>query len=104
MRVATSTTSTLGRASMFLGTAMMIAWTLGIGIVGFALLLAITYAMLFQNYSLTIICTFLLFAPLLLTIAWGTLWAAEAAKEKLSVLRSFSAPRWWGNRQEQRIL
>ena len=81
MNVATSTTSTLDRASMFLGTAMMLAWTLGIGIVGFALLLAIAYAMVFHNYSLAIVFSFLLFAPLMLTIAWGILWAAEAAKK-----------------------
>ena len=104
MRVATSTSGSLDRASMFLGTAMMLAWTLGIGIVGFALLLAIAYAMVFHNYSLTIVCSFLLFAPLMLTIAWGILWAAEAAKERLSLLRIVSAPSWRGNRQEQRIL
>ena len=81
MRVATSTPSILERASIFLGKAMMLAWTLGIGIVGFALLLAIAYAMLFHNYSLAIVCSFFLFVPLMLTIAWGILWTAEAAKK-----------------------
>jgi len=104
MSVATSTTSTLERASTFLGTAMMLAWTLGIGIVGFTLLLAIAYAMVFHNSSLAIVCSFVLFVPLMLTIAWGILWAAEAAKERLSLLRIVSAPSWRGNRQEQRIL
>lgn len=104
MRVATSTPSILERASIFLGKAMMLAWTLGIGIVGFALLLAIAYAMLFHNFSLAIVCSFFLFVPLMLTIAWGILWAAEAAYERLSLLRSVSSPSWWGKRQEQRIL
>ena|SRR5271157_5998466 len=104
MSVATSTTSALDRASMFLGTAMMLAWTLGIGIVGFALLLAIAFAMVFQNYSLAIVCSALLFAPLMLTIAWGTLWVAKAAGERLFLLRSVSAPSWLETRQEHRIL
>ena len=104
MSVATSTTSTLDRASMFLGIAMVLAWTLGIGIVGFALLLAIAYAMVFHNYSLVVVCSFFLFAPLMLTIAWGILWVAEAAKSRLSLLRSVSAPSWWETRQEHRIL
>src|SRR5271157_6344683 len=81
MSVATSTTSALDRTSMFLGTAMMLAWTLGIGIVGFALLLAIAYAMVFHNSSVAIVCSFVLFAPLILTIAWGILWVAEAEKK-----------------------
>ena len=104
MSVATSTTSTLDRASMFLGTAMVLAWTLGIGIVGFAMLLAIAYAMVFHNYSLVVVCSFFLFAPFMLTIAWGILWVAEAAKSRVSLLRSVSAPSWWETRQEHRIL
>lgn len=101
---AATTTGTLDRASMLLGTAMMIAWTLGIGIVGFALLLAIAYTMIFHNYSLTFVCSFFLFAPLMLTIAWGILWALEAARERLSLTRVVSAPSWWETRQEHRIL
>ena len=104
MSVATSTTSTLDRASMFLGTAMMLAWTLGIGIVGFALLLAIAYAMVFHNSSLAIVCSFVLFVPLILTIAWGILWVAEAEKKRWSLHRDVSAPSWWETRQGHRIL
>jgi len=104
MSVATSTSSTLDRASMFLGTAMMLAWTLGIGIVGFALLLAIAYAMVFHNSSLAIVCSFVLFVPLMLTIAWGILWVAEAEKERVSLHRDVSAPSWWETRQGHRIL
>jgi hypothetical protein len=104
MNVATSTTSTLDRTSMFLGTAMMLAWTLGIGIVGFALLLAIAYAMVFHNSSVAIVCSFVLFAPLILTIAWGILWVAEAEKKRWSLHRDVSVPSWWETRQGHRIL
>jgi hypothetical protein len=104
MNTTTSTTITLERASRTLGTAMMVAWTLGIGIVGFALLLAIAYAMVFHNQILAIVSSFLLFAPLMLTVVWGILWAAEAAMKTWAIRRHVSVPTWWETRKAHRIL
>ncbi len=71
MSATTSTTDTLDRVSMVLGTAMMIAWTLAIGIGGFVLLLAIAFGMVSQSLNLATVASGLLFLPLLLTVAWA---------------------------------
>jgi len=104
MNTATSTTATLDRASSTLGTAMMLAWTMGIGIGGFALLLAIAYAMVFNNQTLAIVSTFLLFAPLMLTLLWGIFWAVETTRKTWSIRRHVPAPTWWETRKAHRIL
>lgn len=82
MSIATVKTGALDKASSILGTAMMLAWTLGLGILGFVLLVAIAYAMVLQNQTLVIVCSLLLFSPLLMTVAWGLLSAAEKARDR----------------------
>ncbi len=99
MSAATSTTSTLNRASAILGTAMMIAWTLGIGLVGLGLLLVIAYALVAQSHTLAIICSFLLFAPIIMTIVWGIISAAEVTNEKLAAHHKGPRPSWWERRK-----
>jgi len=90
MSVDTSTTTTLDRVSGTLGTAMMLAWILGIGIGSFALLLGLTYAMVFGNLALGVICSILLFAPIVITILWGMVTATEAIRAKLGRASSSS--------------
>jgi hypothetical protein len=104
MSVATNTTSTLDRASETLGTAMMIAWTLGIGLVGFGLLLVIAYALVVQSKTLAVVCSLLLFAPLMITILWGTIKAAAATSEKWSAYNMAFGPSWWERRTPNRVL
>ncbi len=104
MSAATSTTSTLNRASAILGTAMMIAWTLGIGLVGLGLLLVVAYALVAQSHTLAIVCSFLLFAPLIITIVWGIISAAEAISEKWAAHHRGSGPSWWERRKAHRVL
>lgn len=102
MSIATVRTGALDKAPAILGTAMMLAWTLGLGILGFVLLLAIAYAMVLQNPTLVIVCSFLLFAPLLMIIVWGLLSAAELAREKWAMHYGVSGPSWWERRQAHR--
>jgi hypothetical protein len=55
------------KAAEVLGTVVMTAWSIGIGVVGFMLLLGAYYAMVVQSTSLLVACCFLLFLPLILT-------------------------------------
>lgn len=83
----------LGRAARFLGTAMMLAWTFVIGILGFVLLLGVYYAMVAQSQSLLTVCCFLLFSPLLLTVVFGCLSLAERMVQRFTRRRrSFQSP------------
>lgn len=104
MSVASSTTSSLDRACMITGTAMMLAWILQIGIVGLALLLAIAYGLTFHHPTFAIVCAFLLFAPLILTVLWGILGAAAAIREIWATYDTVSGLSWWERRQAHRIL
>jgi len=89
---------------MIAGTAMMLAWTLGIGIVGLLLLLAIAYGLAFHHPAIVIVCTFLLFAPLMLTVLWGIMGAAAVMGERLAAFQPVSGPSWWEHRQPHRVL
>lgn len=89
MSTTTSTTDTLDRVSLILGTAMMIAWMLAIGIGGFVLLLAIAFGMMSHSNNLAVVASCLLFLPLLLTVAWGIALAAETIGEKMAVRTIF---------------
>jgi hypothetical protein len=104
MSAATSSTQTLDRTSMILGTAMMLGWTLGLGILGFALLLAVAYAMLTHSYALAVAGSVLLFMPLFLTIAWGMFHTAATLERSWSLRFGLAGPTWWERRQAHRIL
>jgi hypothetical protein len=104
MSAATSSTYTLDRTSMILGTAMMLGWTLGLGILGLALLLAIAYAMITQSYTLALTCSVLLFMPLILTMAWGMFHAAATLEKNWALRFGVAGPSWWERRQAHRIL
>lgn len=76
-------TNASDRGSMILGTAAMLAWTFGIGVAGFVLLLAAAYGLLTQAYTLTIICLAVLLTPLMMTLVWGVMKLVEALKKEL---------------------
>jgi amino acid transporter len=98
MSTATPKTYALEKTSSILGTVMMLAWTLGIGILGFVLLLAIAYAMTMQNQTLLIVCCVLIFAPLLITTVWGLFSAANHARKRWVTQYDVSDPNWCGER------
>lgn len=98
MSAATPNTDTLDKTSTILGTAMMLVWTLGLGILGFVLLLAIAYAMTMQNQTLLIVCSSLIFAPLLITLVWGLFSAANLARKRWATQNDVSGPSWCGRR------
>jgi len=87
----------LDKAVSVLGTAMMLVWTLGIGIVGFAVLLAIAWASVFQSHTLAIALGFLVIAPLLLTLLWAVLTAVDLLKERWAVQLVVQRPSWQAN-------
>lgn len=83
MNTRTNENNASDRGSMILGTAMMLAWTFGIGVVGFVLLLAAAYGLLTQSYTVTIVCFAVLLTPLMMTLVWGVMKLAEASKKEL---------------------
>jgi predicted ABC-type exoprotein transport system permease subunit len=89
MNAATMTNDKAGRMSTVLGTAMMIAWTLVIGIGGVALLLTVAFGLFSNNLNLAVVSSFLLFVPLLLTIVWGVTLAASILDEKSAAATIF---------------
>lgn len=79
----------LKRTAEELGSAMILAWTLLLGPLGAIALLAIAYAIFIQNLALGIVSGVLVFAPLMLTVAWGPfLLAARYAEAGLEVRTS----------------
>ena len=91
MNNTTKTMSTLDRAVLFLGTGMMLAWFLGIGIGGFVVLLAIAAGTLvYQAHTLTIVLSSFVMVPLMLTLLWGALMLAGVIWEKWGVQLSVS--------------
>jgi hypothetical protein len=69
----TETVTILERATKNLGTAVWMSCFVVIGFGGLVLLSAIAYALVTVNYTLAAVCTFLLFAPLLMTVIWTIL-------------------------------
>jgi hypothetical protein len=69
----TETITILERATKNLGTAVWMSCFVVIGFGGLMLLSAIAYALVTVNYTLAVVCTLLLFAPLLMTIIWAIL-------------------------------
>jgi hypothetical protein len=94
------------RATMVLGTAMMVAWTLWLGLVGLMLLLVVFYAMMAANQTLIVAGAFLLFTPFLLTLVWGGLTGVNALAKKVAAVgaRYAAQPSWWERRRDFRIL
>jgi len=86
----------LGRAARLLGTAMMLAWTFVIGILGFVLLLGAYYAMVAQSQSLSYSVLLLAVSPLLLTIVFGCLSLAERLVQRFTPFKDdpSSPPNW----------
>jgi len=64
-----------------MGTTMMIVWVLVLGPVGALLLGGVVYGLLAQSVLAGAICAVLLFSPLALTLAWGTLSWFEIQQE-----------------------
>ncbi len=104
MSTARSSTRTLDRISMILGTTMMLGWTMGLGVLGFALLLAIAYAMACSSYVPAVACSGLLVLPLILTVVWGIFHVAAKLERNWSLRFAFGGPTWWERRQAHRIL
>lgn len=65
------TNETSDRVLTILGTVMMVAWFVVIGLGGFVLLLAAFYAMTSNHLTLLVITCFALCLPLALTLIWG---------------------------------
>jgi hypothetical protein len=107
MSAETRPTRKFEKTTSQLGTAMMLGWTFGIGIVGFVLLSVIAYALASQDLnlmSLVVVSVLLLFAPPLMTVFWGALASTVFAKEEPSAVGAFSGPSWWELRQPHRVI
>jgi hypothetical protein len=104
MSAATTATSSFDRTSMMLGTAMMLAWTFWMGIGGLVLLLAVAYAFVNHSPTLGIVCSFLVFAPLMMTIVWGVAGVCETVRHKWITNCSLPGPTWWERRKSHRVL
>jgi hypothetical protein len=92
METQTMTNDTVERVSKALGTAMMLAWTMVIGIGGFVLLATIGFALLTYNATLAIVASFLLFLPLAITAVWGISLAVGIVVKKSAVATIFLQP------------
>jgi hypothetical protein len=94
MSIPNANIKALDKAAAVLGTAMMIAWTFVIGFVGLVLFAAIAYALLFRNYFLVGACSFVIFAPLIMTILWGILRLIAFARERRAASNVLAGPSW----------
>jgi hypothetical protein len=70
--------------SPFMGTIMILAWTLIIGPLGGILIGAATYFMLVENTFAGLICVAVLLLPAVLTIIWGCSAWVEALSNRVS--------------------
>lgn len=64
-----------------MGTLIMVTWILILGPLGALLLGGIAYSMCVDNLEAGLICGFLFFLPLLLTLGWGVNWWFELRDE-----------------------
>jgi predicted lipid-binding transport protein (Tim44 family) len=64
-----------------MGTFVMIAWFIVLGPLAALLLGGIAYSMFVDNLEAGLICGFLLFLPLLLTLAWGAATLSESRRK-----------------------
>ncbi|MCA1959506.1 MAG: hypothetical protein LDL33_01825 [Desulfomonile sp.] len=76
----TTNTTSNGLVSL-LGTIMMISWTVVVGLGGLLLLLAIFYATMSNSLTLTVVCSFFLFIPVLVTLIWGFFMVEDLTRE-----------------------
>jgi|GEM_PF-856205 len=76
----TTNTTSNGFVSL-LGTIMMISWTVVVGLGGLLLLLAIFYATMSNSLTLTVVCSFFLFIPVLVTLIWGFFMVEDLTRE-----------------------
>jgi hypothetical protein len=72
-----------------MGTLMMVAWILILGPLGALLLGGIAYSMSIDNLEAGLICGFLFFLPLFLTLAWGAATWSEVLQENRLQRSSF---------------
>ncbi len=90
----TATITMLERATMILGTAVWTSCFVVIGFGGLMLLSAIAYALVTVNYTLVAVCTFLLFAPLLVTVIWAILAFLNVMSGKWACSSNLSEQGW----------
>ncbi len=74
--------TTLGTVAAALGSAMVMAWFLVLGPIGFLLLVAMAYAMMVQNLALGMVCGLALASPFVLTALWIPCGWGAALSEK----------------------
>lgn len=86
MTTAASATNSMERVTVILGAAMMVSWTLVIGIGGLILFLAVAYGLTSQSHMLVVVSSCLLAVPVLLTAAWGVALANDLMGEKKAVI------------------
>lgn len=104
MSTASYTDSGLSRTAAHLGTAMMMAWTLIIGGLGFILLIGVYFAMMVHSQSLLLTCCFFLLSPLLLTVVFGCLSLAEIVTNRMVVRDTGKDISWWEKREGFRVI
>lgn len=73
-----------GGTMSILGTAMILAWSVIVGVGGFLLLLGVFYAMTGNSPLLLVVCCFGLFLPIALTLWWGFFAIEERLQESPS--------------------
>jgi hypothetical protein len=79
MKTAETTLSTVAAG---LGTAMVMAWFLVLGPIGFLLLVVMAYAMVVQNLALGVVCGLPLAFPFVVTALWIPFGWGAALQEK----------------------
>ena len=94
----------LDKVLMALGQAMMTAWTLMLGVVGFVLLLALVAALVTYSYTAAVVVGFLLVTPLLLTLVWGVLAIGVAWRDLWAELQERDFQTLWERSQGLRVV
>jgi hypothetical protein len=91
-------------AAEVFGTAMMLAWTMWLGIGGLVFLLGCFYAVMTQSPRLLIVSLALMSVPLVLTLVWGFFGLAHVIAEKYSLATNAESQCWWERRKGYRVL
>ncbi len=80
----------LEKAALGTGTWMLIAGVLMLGPVGFLLLLAVFYSMMFQNLALGVVAGLLIASPIILLAIWAPLKWTAALRERVGKKAEFA--------------
>lgn len=98
------TANGLDKAVMALGQAMMVAWTLILGVLGFVLLLALVAALVAHAYTAAVVIGLLLVTPLLMTLMWGVLAIGAALRDLWAEIQERDFQSLWERSQGLRVM